>query len=1067
MEKYLLKLHETVEVTPLVEAYSRLKPQEYVGKLAPSLGMLIEHELFNPQTIVGFEFLETEAFISITHPDPMLDILRMINDGLRVVREAPLAVSLTQEMGFGKTHFLTLLWHLYAKTYSWELQSLRKLGSRFDKIELAGYSRKLAEKTLVFAIDLRRLPQGLKPYEALFETSAKILERKVKVHGIETVDPNFIRSLKKLRPIEAAEILVTELSKVGGSVLVLIDELYGGAITIARGGSPQSIRSLINLITFLQHLIETSRGRIPLVFICASAKEDVDRWSRISENLPKIRMEMETRTIITILTEAINELDERIKRLKPGVLRPLKTEDIVSILTLRLLKFKARRSDILLNISKVIREYFIEFIGEGEIEDFIRELNVFYPFSPSYEFLIFKFIHPTFGADLPESQHIRDLLKITASIISRIRQTKWDRCSLIGIAHAKPEDFIHTMREPLLREWMRIYDACELISQKIVSKDIKELTSAMLSIVYTKSITTNIPKLLDMIRAPKVQPRKEIEFRGSTKEAIATMLIGAVPEEYFEKFNEAFEIFSKRMPYIDSVEYEGVDYYIISQIPSAPELVEQIREEERKKAGLDERNYHRMLDYFRDHLQNQYSLTGSFEKKTAEKAPPKLHLIDWNYLMDWEGKPRFLELMDRRSFTILTISPWSIIEETLARKKPVDFVEIVESTIEKFRNDIPYINMFAIVIPQMSPKSLESLCDHIATVNASSTVIEYITPKEPELSKRRKLQLIRRVSAVSTLKDFYETEEDFERVLLDILEVKHKKIENYCTSKATSAIKDYTSELISLFKTVVYFNPEKGSVIHTNLVVVPREAEVFGEIYGELPAWILNAVKSKCGIKGQSDIRASLISYVKNYAEKRKSDLLMGKALKIDGSYLIEAIMKGWKEIPIKPLSRQEIENAIRFLGGSYPVTDPEINEIKVSIEDLEITIERVKPPELPPFRPESYDIIEIQGVNNTTIGLSSLDKLNSSLQIAAIDVDLDLDFKTRRGRILASKVSVGIAKALKTAEVLMQFRDDIRDATLKIYLEEKKDRSEILKSLRNIGIDERMISLKKSGAYS
>ena len=1064
MSTHLPRLQETIEVSPLVEAYSRLSPLEYVGKLAPSLGMIIEHEFFNPQIVVGSEFLDTEAFLSITHLDPMLDILKMINDGLRVVREAPLAVSLTQEMGFGKTHFLTLLWHLYAKTYSWETQALKSLNVRFDKIKQTGYNRKVAEKTLVLAIDLQRIPPTLKPYEAIFETAAKILEGKKRIHGIEAVDPDFVRNLKRLRPLEAANALVDELSRFGEPVLVFIDELYSGIISIAEGGSPERIRSMIDLVTFLKQLIETSRGRIPLVFIYASAEEDVNRWSKMSEKLPEICPDAETRTVTELLVEAVNELNDRVKRLKPGVLRALSTEDVVNILILRLLKFKVLKSDIIPAMCKAIREYFTGFIGEEEVENLVRRLTLFYPFSPSYEFLIFKFIHPTFGADLPESQHIRDLLKITASVISRIQKTKWNECSLIGIAHIKPEDFVHTMKAPILKEWIRIYNTCELVSRKIPDEIVKDLTLSMLSIVYTKSITTNIPKLLDMIRAPKIQPRREMEFRGTTKRAIAAMLIGAIPEEYFEKFNEAFEVFSKRMPYVDSIEYEGEDYYIVSQIPSAPELVEQIRDEERKKAGLEEKDYQKMLEYFKDHIQTQYSLIGSFEKKSAEKAPPKLHLIDWKHIMGLEGKPKFLDLLDRNNFTILTVSPWSVLEESLVRKKTIDFVEATKSIIEKFRNDIPYINMFAIVIPEISPKSLEQLCDHIATVNAASTVIEYIVPKELELYKHRRLQLLRRIPTVSTLKDFYRTDEEFEKVLIDILEVKHKKIESYCASQSASAIKDYTSKLISLFTTVVYFDPEKGSITHAKLAVTPSEVREFSKIYGELPTWILNAVKSKCRIKSHSDIRASLVSYIKSYVEKHKPELLAGKTLEIDGSYLIEAIMKGWSEIPVKPISKAETEHAISLLGGQYAVVDPQINMIRVLVKDLRILVERVRPPPLS-LPPTGYNIVEIRGVNNVAIGLLELNRLSSSLGIIAVDLDLDLDLKTRMGKISISQISVDIANTLKVSEVLTQFKDSVRAAVLKIHLEERRNENEILKSLRSVGINELMVTLRRSGS--
>jgi len=242
------KLVDVAEPTQLVEAYSKLSPGEYVGKLAPSLGLLIEHELFDPRVIVSDEFSDTITFLSITHLDPMLDALKMVNSGLKVVREAPVALSLTQEMGFGKTHFLTLLWHLYAQTYRWNVDELRNIYAKID------IDRRVAERAVVFSIDFLRYPMNLKPYDAIFEISARILERKYKAHGIGLLDPSSLRNLSRLRPMEAAKTLISILKEVREplSILVIIDELYAGVNDVIMGGSDEIIRSFIDLISFVR-----------------------------------------------------------------------------------------------------------------------------------------------------------------------------------------------------------------------------------------------------------------------------------------------------------------------------------------------------------------------------------------------------------------------------------------------------------------------------------------------------------------------------------------------------------------------------------------------------------------------------------------------------------------------------------------------------------------------------------------------------------------------------------------------------------------------------------------------
>ena len=78
------KLADVIEPTQFVEVYGKLSAGDYVGKLVPSLGMLIEHELFNPQILVSDEFLDTNTFLSITYFDSISEPLKLVNEGLKL-----------------------------------------------------------------------------------------------------------------------------------------------------------------------------------------------------------------------------------------------------------------------------------------------------------------------------------------------------------------------------------------------------------------------------------------------------------------------------------------------------------------------------------------------------------------------------------------------------------------------------------------------------------------------------------------------------------------------------------------------------------------------------------------------------------------------------------------------------------------------------------------------------------------------------------------------------------------------------------------------------------------------
>jgi hypothetical protein len=371
--------------------------------------------------------------------------------------------------------------------------------------------------------------------------------------------------------------------------------------------------------------------------------------------------------------------------------------------------------------------------------------------------------------------------------------------------------------------------------------------------------------------------------------------------------------------------------------------------------------------------------------------------------------------------------------------------------------------MFAIVIPEVTLEDLRRLCSHIASVNAASTAISYLKVSEPEQTKRRKLEMIkRREATISTLKTYFKSEQELDEVLLEIMEHMHRKIENYATSLASSAISNYTTELISLFKTVIYYDPKTNSIVHADLGVaydknkMPKE---FKDIYGELPSWILNVVISKCGIKSTQDIKASLVEYIKKYAKKHKSELLTDKKLEIDSSYIVELIARGWPDIPIKPRAKSQIESAINQLSHSYPLEDPEINEIMVSIEGTKIIIERMKISPPPP--PDLYDITEIQGINNVIITANYLEKLQNELSnIQAIDFSANVG----GGNIQLLKVSMDVIKFLKLTNFLNKFSNTIKNASLTIYFEKRMKKENILELFRRIGVEEKMLRLRKSG---
>ncbi|MEM3806143.1 MAG: hypothetical protein QXV08_08820, partial [Desulfurococcus sp.] len=170
----------------------------------------------------------------------------------------------------------------------------------------------------------------------------------------------------------------------------------------------------------------------------------------------------------------------------------------------------------------------------------------------------------------------------------------------------------------------------------------------------------------------------------------------------------------------------------------------------------------------------------------------------------------------------------------------------------------------------------------------------------------------------------------------------------------------------------------------------------------------------------------------------------------------------GWPEIPLKPKSISIVETVIKSLGGSYAVPDPEINSIKVSVEDLKIILEPATMPPPPPQSPELYDVVEVKGINNVMIGLTLVTNPQYSDRISAVSLRVDLK---KKGLIDIRQCVREAFINLEVNKLLNTYRNDIAESYLTVFLKEKMKKEDIIGMLRMVGMDERIVEFRRSGA--
>jgi len=1078
MEKSTVpSLEDVVEPSTFVHAYKVLNVSEYIGRLAPSLGRVIIYSLFNPSVGISKEFIDPETFLGLTHFHPaILKALSLVNKNLQSAQGA-ITLPLTQEMGFGKTHFLTLLWHLYTEVpQRWSyLTSKVELEDSIDKItKEAYYRRNIAAETIIMALDLKTIPEFMDPYTALFETCARIVDKYGKSGNAEKKKlSDFIRKLAQIEPKTAATELAKFLRVLGTNtpILILLDELYASVYETAQGGDERGIARLRDLIMFVTSFIDEIREYSPISLVYASAQQDIERWN----TLIKIREHLiKTRPAVASLLEIVKHFKDRTSRVQIEM-EQTTPEDVINVTIKRLFRFKLARTEAFGIVAKGYLEVVGQLLGSEVVPRYYQSLRETYPLAPTYRFLTEKLLAPTIGGDLPRTQHVRDLLKITASLIARVYEGgEWNKASLVSPAYLVHEDVNHLLEERYSMEWGRLYEACQKSIGEIKDEKAKLLAQRMLSVVYVKSLTTNIAKLLDMVRAPETIPRREALTRGSSSEDLYFSLIGAVSTDYLVKFHDARQYLANSTPYIVDVEHAGTRFMIMSFVVNPLELIESFKNEEisqyRTPEGKVERE--KMLDYFRRHLESEYQITSKFTEVSQKEGKPNLVLINYDLvsLTNRGEKPTYLDYLDRNRFTVLVVTPWSVISE-----QPTDYAEETRKRLQQDKNKVIYPNMLASVIPTVTYETLQRLCERVAEVHASTRVVDYFKVREISESRQRRLELARRTPTYQTLLDLLEREErGLEDIIIEIMDSLQKRIEEYAGTYTNTAVQDYVIDFVGLFRQVVHYDLKEESFKRETLSMRYEAKEGFGKVYGELPVWISDAVMSKCAIDTRNAIMSKLIEYVvKPEVAKHKDELLLGEKLTLDAEPYIEAMMRGWKELPIRPLSRRDAEAASRLLTGTYFVNVEKIPQVKVSSlvtkrddrEIVQIVIEVPMAPPPPPPPPGEVKGMLIGGVNDVIIGLELLkaNRLGSNTKVMDLGVKTKTGcwFKIENAEIKDLNWILGTDAINVLVNRLSSISPELEHAELGIRLSNPMKREDAEKILDIVGVSRKSVSLR------
>jgi len=1072
----VVRLKDTVKLTELASrVYRGLHPEEYVGKLAPSLGLVVQRDLRVASVGVSYEFLDPVTFLLLTHfREPVKEALGAVNTALQR-GGGGVVLSLTHAMGLGKTHFLTILYHLYVNIPDqWE--KLANLAMQRPDVEDLlktlrdiNYKVDVARKTLVFPIDLKYLPVGYNHYEALFEYLKRVLERKRSWLKQEIPEKklvefeNLLGELSKYKPKEAARAFSKALSGLGivAPVLILVDELYASVVEAILGESRDYADHLRSVLVFISSLVDELQGKEPVVLIYASAQQDVQRWRNVKDVDVK-------EDWAKLLREAVGLFEDRMQRFSMKSVKEVTEEEALEIVKKRVVEFQAPLSSILREFEKV-EHVLADIVGADVASRFMERLKITYPFSPIYEEFVRKLVVPVYGGDFSNAQHLRDLIKISSSVLGRAIED--EESSLASIAHIEHDDIKHCLQEDSAKLWWsNVVSWDKYIDSKYKDPGEKKILKNAVRSIYAKSVTDNVIDLVEMLRLkPETLTPESISRRALHQRDLALSLVGSVK---VDELGKCYRILDEleNMPYVHVIRRDEVRYYLTSFIGNPLQMISGIWDEllkglRNEKGELD---VARVLNYLGEKLR-EYELVSQFK----EKAPLNFEFIK---LEDFDNN-NFLKYIDSSEFTALVLSPLDVAEKMLLKGVNIEgVVGKVKESLERNKNEIKALNMFAVVMPLVDKESLERLLMALVKIEASQKALNIFTSVEAldtiasqEIERRRDLRdyMVRRGLA----------EDELRRIVVEIIAKLKERLESFAQQLTATSVQDFASEYTSLFDKAISYDPASGTFVDKPLTV-KAEGEIrdLNRVFASAPIWIANTIIGTLNIKHASDIKAQLQSWITKFVEKDhiRRELIEKNMYELEIESIKEALIRGWPEIPIKPRSIQAIEVAIENLNG-ITIEDKVVGKIELRVEDKRLILKKLRLQPPPPRPPKGVKGFTIRSVDNVSIFLNSLattaaiqrGALLEKIRTLHIHTELELEEREVEKMVATVDVKGPIVALLDLVESLTRYfnryRDSIRQCDLQVELTSEVSEEIVVQELRRFGIRTESVVLQRA----
>jgi hypothetical protein len=233
-------------------------------------------------------------------------------------------------------------------------------------------------------------------------------------------------------------------------------------------------------------------------------------------------------------------------------------------------------------------------------------------------------------------------------------------------------------------------------------------------------------------------------------------------------------------------------------------------------------------------------------------------------------------------------------------------------------------------------------------------------------------------------------------------------------------------------------------------------------------------------VKYASDIKAQLQHWIRKLVKEDyvREEITRKGVYELEAESIKEALIRGWREILIKPSSIKDIEIAIKDLNGII-IEDDVLGNIELKVETVRdegerIILRRLILPPRPPPHPPPRGVIgfAIAGVDNVSMFLNSLTTAQRSVlfeKVKSIHVHTELELKEKEVEKEVAKIDIegSIGVIIDFTEPLTRYfnryRNSIKQCNLQAKLASEVSEETVIQELRKLGIKIESITLQRA----